>query len=82
MDMDLHYVANFVNWRSFTRIDRKQQSHLLLTCCITGDNMLFSDLSQSPVLPPMGVYTQWGADVKTPTFFFTRHVTSEQRTSL
>ena len=38
-------VGNFVNWQSFTRIDRKQHTCLLITRYLVGGHMLLSDHS-------------------------------------
>ena len=45
-------VANFVNWRPFMRIDRQELTLLLIAHYLPGRHVLFTDQSQSFILPP------------------------------
>ena len=49
-EKETHGLANLVNWRSFTRIDRKQHTHLLIACYLVGGHICSSLTNLSFIL--------------------------------
>ena len=76
-------VANFVNWQSFVRIDRKHHTHPLIARYLAGGYMLFFDQSQAFNFPPVFSWPRRHAAVKTAALLdITRLVAVEQSTPL